>query len=69
MINPLIHYELELATRYQEQLRRSDALWQLARQAAIAGRQPTRPHTLRTGLAVVALVVGSAVSATLAAHW
>jgi hypothetical protein len=69
MINPLIHYELEMATRQQDQLRRRAALWHVARQSAAHGGRPPRPHMLRIGLAVVALVLGSATSATLAAHW
>jgi hypothetical protein len=68
MINPLIHYELEMATRQQEQLRRRAALWHVARQAAAGGR-PARPALLRIGLALVSLMVRSATSATLAARW
>jgi hypothetical protein len=68
MINPLIHYELEMATLQQDQLRCRAALWHVARQAAANGRRPARPHLLLIGLALVALVLGSAPSATLAAH-
>jgi hypothetical protein len=69
MINPLIHYELEMATRQQEQLRCRAALWHVARQAAANGRRAERPHLLRIGLALVALVLRSANAATVAAHW
>jgi hypothetical protein len=34
VINPLIHYEIELATRHQDDLRRQAALWDLASRAA-----------------------------------
>jgi hypothetical protein len=68
MINPLIHYEVEMATRQQEQLRCRATLWHMARQAAADGHPPARPNLLRIGLALIALVLGSATSATLAAR-
>jgi hypothetical protein len=40
MINPLIRYELEMANREQEQLRRKAALWGLARRTP-TGRRPS----------------------------
>jgi hypothetical protein len=68
MINPLVHYELEMTTRQQQQLQRSVALWQLAHQAATGAHRTARPNWLRIGLAVVTLVVGSAASANLASR-
>ena len=68
MINSLIHYEIEMATRQQDPLRCRAAVWHMARQTAAEGRRPARPHLLRIGLAFVALVLGSATSSTLAAH-
>jgi len=68
MINPLIHYELEMTTRHQQQLQRTVALWHLARQAATDGHQPAQPHWLQIGLAAVRLVVGSPASPNLASH-
>ena len=68
MINPLVHYELEMTIRQQQQLQRRVALWHLAHQSAADGRSPARPKWLRIGLAVVTLVVGSAASANLASH-
>jgi hypothetical protein len=47
MINPLIHYELEMTTRQQEQLQRRVALWQLAHQAATDAHRLARPNWLR----------------------
>ncbi len=38
MLNPLIHYELDMAHQYQGQLRRKAALWHLAHQAARSAR-------------------------------
>jgi len=68
MINSLIHYEVELATRQQEQLRRKAALWHPTREAETDGLRLRRPHWLRFGLAVVAAVFGSAASANLPNH-
>jgi hypothetical protein len=68
MINPLIHYEVEMATRQQERLQRKAALWHLARQAATDRHHPARPRWLQIGLVVVALVVGSTASANLTNH-
>jgi hypothetical protein len=67
MLNPLIHCELEMAARQQEQLRRRAALWHVARQVGNGGR-PARPPLLGIDLALVALVVSSATSSALAAH-
>jgi hypothetical protein len=51
MINPLIRYELEMANREQEQLRRRAALWDLARRTH-TGRTPSpRPRWLTAVLA------------------
>jgi len=47
MINPLIHYELEMTTRQQEQLQRRVVLWQLAHQAATDAHRLARPNWLR----------------------
>ena len=68
MINPLVHHELEMTTRQQQQLQRRVALWHLAHQAATDAHRTSRPNWLRIGLAVVTLVVGSAASANLASH-
>jgi len=68
MINPLIHYELEMTTRQQQQLQRSVALWHLAHQAATDAHRTARPNWLRIGLAVVRLVVGAAASPNLPSH-
>ena len=37
MINPLVHYELEMTIRQHQQLQGRVALWQLAHQAATDG--------------------------------
>ena len=47
MINPLIHYELEMTTRQQEQLQRRVVLWQLAHQAAADAHRLARPNWLQ----------------------
>jgi hypothetical protein len=54
MITPLIHYEIELANREQEVLRRKAALWHEAHQAATAERRTARRARLRVSLAVLA---------------
>jgi hypothetical protein len=68
MINPLVHYELEMTIRQQQQLQRRVALWHLAHRSAADGHRPARPNWLRIGLAVVTLVVGFATSANLGGH-
>ena len=60
MINPLIHYELEMTTRQHQQLQRRVALWQLAHQAVTDGHHLARPNWLRIGLTLVTLVVKGA---------
>ena len=57
MINPLIHYEVELANREQEGLRRKAALWHEARQAAPAERRTARRARLSVTLAVLAFAL------------
>jgi len=66
---PLVHYDVEMATQQQDKLRRSAALGHFTRKVATAGHRPARPGWRWFGLAVVALVLGSATAATLTAHW
>ena len=40
MLNPLIHYELDMAHHYQGQLCRRAALWEAAHLAARSARAP-----------------------------
>jgi hypothetical protein len=67
MINPLIHYELELAKGYQKQLRRKAALWDLAQHSDASGRR-TRPGWLRTSQQTLALAFGFTRQAPLVAR-
>ena len=60
MINSTIHYELEMATRQQEQLRSKAVLWDLARRPAADGHRLARPYWLRIGLTLVVRVLGPA---------
>jgi hypothetical protein len=53
MINSLVPYEVDLAIREQEQLRREAALWSLARQAMPTDRRSARRQRLWLGLAVL----------------
>jgi hypothetical protein len=57
MIKPLIHYELEMANREQEQLCRKAALWRLAQHANTASHRPPRRRWPRIGLSMAALVL------------
>jgi hypothetical protein len=47
MINPLIHYELEMTIRQQAQLQRQVSLWRLAKQAARAAKHSAEGSPLR----------------------
>jgi len=47
MINPLVHYELEMTIRQHQQLQGRVALWQLAHQAATDGHCLAQPNWLR----------------------
>ena len=53
MINPLIHYELEMANREQDQLRSRAALWDLARRTHAGATPLRRPRWLAAVLVVL----------------
>lgn len=54
MINPLIHYELEMTIREQAQLQRRASLWCLAKLAAKAAKHTPEGSALgRSPLAVI----------------
>jgi hypothetical protein len=65
MLNPLIHYELEMAHAYQAQLRRKAALWQLAQQSSRSPswRRFARKGRLQLALTLGAILLGAAASA------
>ena len=65
MINPLIHYEIELANRQQEHLRQQAALWDLARQKADSRK--IRPRWRWNLSAFATSMFGRAVSTSRAA--
>ena len=71
MLNPLIHYELDMAHQYQGQLRRKAALWHLAYQAARSARARrfARPRLLRKALMLAVILFGIGASAIHLMHW
>ena len=71
MLNPLIHYELDMAHHYQGQLRRKAALWHLARQAArsVRGRRFAGRDRLQKALTLVVILFGVGASAIQLMHW
>lgn len=70
MLQPLIHYELDMAHQYQDQLRRRAALWDLAQQAARSarGHRLARPGP-QIRLALVVILLGFGVLASQLIHW
>jgi hypothetical protein len=56
MINPLIHYELDMARREQGQLCRRAALWHMAQHTDTANHRPPRRQWLRIRLSAATLV-------------
>jgi len=71
MLNPLIHYELDMAHQYQGQLRRRAALWEAAYLAARSarGRRFARQRLLQKALMLVVILFGIGASAIQLMHW
>ena len=70
MLRPLIHYELDMAHQYQEQLRRTAALWDLAQRPSRSrsGRRFARPGRLQLALTLVVILLGVAGAASQLVH-
>ena len=71
MLNPLIHYELDMAHQYQGQLRRKAALWHLAYQAARSarGHRLAGPGPLQKAVMLAVILFGLGASALQLMHW
>ena len=71
MLNPLIHYELDMAHQYQGQLRRKASLWHLAHLAARStrGHRLAAPGPLQKALMLVVILFGIGASAIQLMHW
>ena len=71
MLNPLIHYELDMAHQYHGQLRRRAALWKAAHLAARSARDRrfARPRLLHKALMLVVILFGIGASAIQLMHW
>jgi hypothetical protein len=71
MLNPLIHYELDMAHQYQGQLRRRAALWEAAHLAARSARAPrfARPRLRQKAVMLTVILFGLGASALQLMHW
>ena len=70
MLNPLIHYEVEMARQYQEQLRRKSTLWDLAQRHARSTSRSrlARPGPRHIALTLVAILLGVVAAASQGVH-